>query len=231
MQMVFIEGVPGSGKSTMAERLCANAASLGIDVQWYLEESPDHPLRMKAAHTANSQGRFAEECLATWARFVDQCKGQKTVHIVEGIAFQSTVRFMMEMQETGIEQYYRRFEEVVACLNPKMVYLRPPDVAHHSREICAMRGEDWSHKVASYLEHTRYSTCHELTGISGMHQFWTDYATLCDDLLLATRIPTRAIDCAYGEWDRHMAEAAMFLKMDAISNEARATPHLETSVS
>jgi hypothetical protein len=231
MQMVFIEGVPGSGKSCMAERLCSNAASLGIDARWYLEESPDHPLRMKAANTSKSQGRFAEECLASWARFVDQCKGKKTVHIVEGIAFQSTVRFMMEMQENGIAQYYRRFEEVVACLNPKMVYLRPRDVAHHSREICAMRGEDWSHKVSSYLAHTRYSTCHELTGISGMHQFWTDYAALCDDLLVGTRIPTKTIDCVSGEWDMPMAEASRFIGLDGISNEASATPRLESSVS
>jgi hypothetical protein len=228
---VFIEGVPGSGKSGMAERLCSNAASLGIDAQWYIEESPNHPLRIKAANTSKSQGHFAEECLASWARFVDQCKGQKTVHIVEGIAFQSTVRFMMEMQENGIERYFRRFEELVACLNPKMVYLRPADVANHSREICAMRGEDWSHKVSSYLAKSRYSRCHGLTGTNGMHQFWADYAALCDDLILRTPIPTKTIDCVFGEWDRHMAEASMFLALDGISNAASATPRLESSVS
>lgn len=124
---------------------------------------------------------------------------------------------MMEMQETGIEPYYRRFEEIVACLNPKMVYLRPRDVAHHSREICAMRGEDWSHKVSSYLAKTPYSTCHRLTGISGMHQFWTEYAALCDHLIQGTPIPTKTVDCVCGEWDRHMAEASLFLGLDGIS--------------
>jgi adenylate kinase family enzyme len=219
MQIVLIEGVPGSGKSAMAQGLCSKAASLGIDAQWYLEESPSHPARMKGANAAVFQGSFAEECLAIWARFVDQCKGQKTIHIVEGIAFQSTVRFMMEMQENGIAQYYRRFEDIVTCLNPRMVYLRPRDVAMHSRKICKLRGEDWSNKVSSYLERTNYSNFHGLKGANGMHQFWASYAELCDGLLLKTRIPMKIVDCVSGEWNRHMAEASMFLGLHGIANE------------
>jgi hypothetical protein len=216
MQLVLIEGVPGSGKSAMVEQLCANAASLGIGARWYLEESPDHPVRMQAAHGAKSQGRFAEECLASWARFVDQCKGQKTIHLVEGIALQSTVRFMMEMRDNGIEQYYRRFEEIVARLKPRMVYLRPLDIASHLRATCALRGDVWSNKVSSYLAQTQYSSFHELHGASGMQQFWAHYAELCDGLLLGTSIPTITVNCVFGEWDRHMAKASTFLGLEEI---------------
>jgi adenylate kinase family enzyme len=220
MQIVFIEGVPGSGKSTMAEQLCSNAASLGIDVRWYLEESPDNPVRMGVGNATKSQGHFADECLSSWASFADKCQGQKTVHIFEGIAFQSTVRFMMERRENGIERYYRRFEEIVGCLNPRMVYLRPRDVASHSQDVCDLRGENWSHKVSGYLAQTQYSSYHELNGVSGMHQFWAKYAELCDDLLLKTSIPTTTIDFVFGEWERHMAEASTFLGLDRISDEA-----------
>jgi adenylate kinase family enzyme len=220
MQIVFIEGVPGSGKSSMAEQLCSNAASLGIDVRWYLEESQDNPVRMSVGNAAKSPGHFAEECLSSWASFVDQVKGQRTIHIFEGIAFQSTVRFMMEMRENGIERYYRRFEEIVECLKPRMVYLRPRDVATHSQDVCDLRGENWSHKVSSYLAQTQYSSYYELNGVSGMHQFWAKYAELCDDLLLKTSIPTTTIDFVFGEWDRHMVQASTFLGLERISDEA-----------
>ncbi len=220
MRIVFVEGVPGSGKSSMAERLCSNAASLGIDARWYLEESQDNPVRMNVGNASKSLGRFAEECLSSWAGFVDQCHGQKTIHIFEGIAFQSTVRFMMEMRESGIERYYRHFEQIVECLNPRMVYLRPRDIAIHSQNVCNLRGKDWSHKVTSYLAQTRYSNYHGLNGASGVHQFWAKYAELCDDLLLKTSIPTKTINCVFGEWDRHMVEASTFLGLKRITDEA-----------
>jgi hypothetical protein len=216
MQIVLIEGVPGSGKSTMAQQLCSHALSLGIDARWYLEESHDNPLRMKPGNTQSSPGRFAEECLSSWARVVEQWEGQKTLHIVEGIALQSTVRFMMEMRESGIEQYYRRFEEIVACLNPRMVYLRPQNVASHSQEICQLRGADWANKVSSYLAHTHYAKHHGLKGLGGMHQFWAQYAALCDGLRLGGRMSTKTIDFVSGEWGRHMAEACAFLHLEKI---------------
>jgi adenylate kinase family enzyme len=222
MQIVFIEGVPGSGKSSMAEQLCSNAASLGSDVRWYLEESQDNPVRMSVGNAAKSHGYFAEECLSSWASFVDQCQGQKTVHIFEGIAFQSTVRFMMDMRENGIERYYRRFEETVECLKPRMVYLRPRDIASHSRHVCDLRDENWSYKVSSYLAQTQYSIYHGLRGVNGMHQYWAKYADLCDDLLLKTTIPTKVVDFVFGEWDRHMVEASTFLGLERISDETSA---------
>jgi hypothetical protein len=220
MQMVFIEGVPGSGKSAMAQQLCSHLMGLGNDARWYLEESHDNPLRMKIGNTLSSPGRFAEECLSSWARFVDQCAGQKTVHIVEGVAFQSTVRFMMEMREDGIERYYRRFEEIVGCLNPKMVYLRPQEVTSHCAGICELRGKVWANRVSCYLAKTQYAKHHGLDGLGGMHQFWAEYASLCDGLLLKTRIPTITINFVSGEWDRHMAEACAFLHLQRFSNAA-----------
>lgn len=217
MQIVFIEGVPGSGKSSMAERLCSKAVSVGIDAKWYQEESRDNPLRMKTESAMISQGSLAEECLSTWASFIDQYKGQNTIHIFEGIAFQSTVRFMMEKRENGIERYYRRFEEIVECLNPSMVYLRPCDVVSHSKRICSLRGEDWCNKVSNYLAETPYSNFHGFNGTIGMHQFWSNYALVCDELLLETSIPTKTIDFVFGEWDRHIFEASVFLGLERIS--------------
>jgi adenylate kinase family enzyme len=220
MQIVLIEGVPGSGKSSMAERLCSKATIAGINAKWYQEQSQDNPLRMKAENAMKSQGNFAEECLSTWASFVDQCKEQRTIHIFEGIAFQSTVRFMMEKRENGIEQYYRRFEEIVKCLNPRMVYLRPHDISSHSRNISDLRGEDWSNKVSNYLAQTQYSNFHGFNGMIGMHQFWNNYSLVCDELLIATSIPTKTIDFIFGEWERHIYEASVFLGLERISNKS-----------
>lgn len=213
MRVCFIEGLPGSGKSTLAEAVCAIAVRSGYDARWYLEESPDHPVHPKPWGALKNQDNFVDECLRSWADFANQCLKQETLHILEGSVFQSTVRFMMEKRQPGIQNYYRRFEEIVGVLNPRMVYLRPRDAIDHSQYVSALRSEKWTTKVSGYLANTSYSAYLGLSGVDGMHRFWADYAELCDGLVAQTSIPTRKIEFVPGEWERHMADATDFFDL------------------
>ncbi len=218
----------------MAEKLCANALKARIDAKWYLEESHNHPVHPKLWLALKGDYNFAEECLYSWSSFVEKAKGHDTLHILDGSAFQSTVRFMMEKSLSGIEDYFRRFEDIVSVLEPRMLYMRPCDVVGHSKCVCAHRGEAWSTKVSVYLTKTNYAVCHELIGIEGMHRFWNEYAQLCDRLVLGTSIPTRTIRFVQGEWERHMAEATTFLGLNDTSaaiGEEKINSSLDTDVS
>ncbi|HEY0847117.1 MAG TPA: hypothetical protein VGE12_17240, partial [Noviherbaspirillum sp.] len=160
-----------------------------------------------------SDNAFIDACLEAWSQFTAKCQKDRVVHILEGSAFQSTVRFMLEDRLQGIDTYYRRYEEIVAPLNPQMIYLRPPDTLRHSRHTCGLRGQTWSEKVAGYLEKTSFSRHEGLKGVDGMHRFWANYATLCDELVSSSTMRVRTIDVVPGEWDRHMDEAKYFLKV------------------
>jgi hypothetical protein len=211
MAVWFVEGLPGTGKSTMAKNLCSMASKSGYDAKWYLEESHDHPVHPKKWRALKSDDHFINQCLQAWARFTEECLKQDTVHILEGSAFQSTVRFMMEKNRPGIQQYYRRFEEIVAPLYPRMVYLRPRDALQHSEYASALRGEHWTAKVSGYIERTPYATSSGLKGVGSMHRFWADYAALCDELVVHATIPAKTVSFEPGDWARHMAEATEFL--------------------
>lgn len=211
MTIWFVEGLPGTGKSTMAENLCSLAKASGHDAIWYREEMADHPVHPRSLTTQRRDGEnYIEACLQSWSRFTEKCQDHGTVHILEGSAFQSTVRFMMEERLAGIEDYYRRFEEIVAPLNPRMVYLHTQNVTRHSQYVSELRGSDWSRKVSGYLESTPYSVAGGLTGLDGMHRFWADYAKRCDKLAAHATMPVKVIEFVPGEWQRHLTEAAEF---------------------
>ncbi|OGB21052.1 MAG: hypothetical protein A3I66_18920 [Burkholderiales bacterium RIFCSPLOWO2_02_FULL_57_36] len=213
--MWLLEGLPGVGKSTMAAYLCELARQSGYAAKWYLEESHDHPVHSASLKGKRLDADFIEECLQSWSRFTEQCEKDETVHILEGSAFQSTVRFMMEEKRPAIAHYYQRFEEAVAPLNPRMVYLRPRDAVRHSQYVSMLRGNDWTAKVSGYLENTRHAKHEGLTGTNGMHKFWADYAALCDTLVARTKVPTKNVEFVPGDWRRHMAEANEFFELKA----------------
>lgn len=216
----------------MAERLCSLAKKSGNSAVWYLEESSEHPVHSKLLkETRRNSSIFTEACLLAWSRFAEKCQSDNVLHILEGSALQSTVRFMMEERIADIGTYYQRYEEIVACLNPCLVYLRPRDPIQHSKYTSGFRGGIWNEKVASYLEKTSYSKYKGLTGVCGMHQFWADYAMLCDSLVLSSKMPVKTISVMPGDWERHMCEAAEFLDIpfhSDVKNALRCTMALNT---
>lgn len=215
--MWLIEGLPGSGKSTLARQLCALAARSGLQARWYLEESHEHPVHPKGLRSRRSGGAgLAQACLDEWAAFVAQGE-REVVHILEGSALQSSVRFMLQAGSGDERAYFKRFEDLVAPLQPSMVYLRANRPYRHSQYTADRRGREWSTRVSSYLERTPYARARGWNGLAGMHRFWRDYASLCDELVGGTRLRAHTIPFGPGDWSRHLPEAARFLLRDARS--------------
>jgi hypothetical protein len=92
-----------------------------------------------------------------------------------------------------------------------MVYLRPRDAAQYAAHVSRFRGAAWTAKVGEYLERTHYSVSRGLSGTQGMHQFWAEYAALCDELIAKTAMPAMTIEVAPDKWARHLTEAIDFL--------------------
>jgi hypothetical protein len=209
MTLWFVEGLPGVGKTTLAENLCALVRKSGRAAVWYLEESIDHPVHGQSLKLERKNGGgFVSACLDSWYRFAERAAKDPVIHVLEGSAFQSTVRFMMEEELSGIDKYYTRFEEIVTPLAARMVYLRPKEAVEHSIFTSQSRGEAWTRKVGNYLEKTAYSKSRGLVGTNGMHRFWADYAFLCDGIVRKSVFPVKTINVEPGKWDRQTAEAA-----------------------
>lgn len=211
MALWLIEGLPGAGKSTLAQQLCADASAAGHMAQWSLEESRDHPVhaRQRGRVTPHSPG-FAQACLDGWAAFVAAAE-PGVIHILEGSAFQSTVRFLLEAGDPDIQSYFRQFQALVAPMSPRMVYLRAADPYRHSVDTAQRRGAAWTGKVVAYLEGTPYLRSKGMRGPEGMHRFWAHYADICDSLVATSAIPARSVTFEAGDWSAHFAAARQFM--------------------
>jgi hypothetical protein len=168
---------------------------------------------------------FSDLCVARWHEFVS--RAESTVHTLEGVAFQSTVRFMYAAHRTTseIQAYVDRFVEVTAPAAPLFVFLRPRDLAMYLSEfVCSVRGPAWVEKVSSYVASTPIARRHGWTGKDGLIAFWSGYGELCAELVAA--IPFRTLQLAVEE-GQHEAACLQAQKwvVDHVLNAAESAPH------
>ena len=103
-RLIFVDGLPGAGKSTTAEYVTRELEQRGIPCRLLREREPDHPLnvggewhpsgrttgaRMFAEYTV---GAFVEESLARWSAFATQALVSERVNVLDSYPFQNSVR-------------------------------------------------------------------------------------------------------------------------------------------
>ncbi|HRE16306.1 MAG TPA: hypothetical protein PLW86_04445, partial [Rhodocyclaceae bacterium] len=131
--------------------------------------------------------------------------------ILEGSAFQNTIRFMIEGLNQDIDAYFEHFQHAIQALEPRFIYLRPADLDQALAYTCHSRGNEWASKVAGYLETTPFCQSNELKGLPGMFSFWKSYALQCDTLFNQLRMPKLTVSPQAGRWEEQIPVICNFL--------------------
>jgi len=191
--IIQIEGIPGSGKTTAAKQLHRQLSENGINAYWVLEETQQHPITPQSLRRQSHRGNFAALSLNAWQRFNfdHQQAKQAPCAILEGYAFQSTVRFLFanNLPRSEIDAYFSTWQRI-GQTRTSLIYLEIDDPDKHFHDfVIPHRGDDWTQKVTRYVETTAYAKSNKLSGTQGLISFWSHYQTLCIELLKQCTLP------------------------------------------
>ena len=186
-QLWLIEGLPGSGKTSAAERLNSLSRAEGLPSRWWLEEAKDHPVLPAALRKKANEPAFAQLCIQAFQDFIGLETG---ILILEGSAFQNSIRFMFAnaRSEAEIWDYVAAWAEAVSVARPRLLMfeLKAPE-AHYTEFVAARRGAAWMEKLIAYVEATPAAQQRRWRGLDGFLHFWTDYQRIC--LTCARKLP------------------------------------------
>jgi hypothetical protein len=178
-QLWLIEGLPGSGKTSAAERLNALCAMDGLSSRWWLEESKDHPVLPAVLRKKAKEPGFSDLCVQAFRDFI---RTETGVLILEGSAFQNSIRFMFAnaRSEAEISDYLAAWADAVCAVRPRLLMfeVRAPE-DHYANFLAARRGAAWMEKLIAYVESTPVAEQCGWRGFDGFVQFWADYQQLC----------------------------------------------------
>jgi predicted kinase len=229
-KVIFVDGLPGSGKSTTAEYVAGVLERRGIPCRLLREREADHPLnvggdfhpsgsttgaRMFAAYTVRS---FIEESLARWTAFVARAMGSGHVSVLDSYPFQNSVRVLLQMDAdpTTLAAYQAWVHERAASLDPVLVYLDPGDVAHTLRAIAERRGPAWTDYAVAVITECPYASTRGLQGLNGAVTVLRSYKRLLDEAVARFPFPKLVLADCHRRWQACHAEIHGFLDLDEL---------------
>ncbi len=229
-RFVFFDGLPGSGKTTTAQRIWLHLRRLGRPARWWFEHEVGHPIfDDDQVRVARAQGGV--EPNAIFARAVDhyaaltaQLRASDETVLLESTLFQSAVgtQVLMDLPVAEIERHFVQAMAAVAPLRPALVYLRPPDVGAALRAIARKRGDWFPEFAVAHMANTPRGRRMGLKTYDDAITVFEEHRTICDRLLPRFPGERLTLDPSAGGWPRLMRDVTQFLGLPPMTEPAPA---------
>lgn len=155
-KLIFVEGIPGCGKSTNSQFIANQLEENGYNVEWIHEGVEDHPLWEERNDYFNDDGYVNEEYFDIYTdSLIDKFKklevdiiGNDKVYVIDGAIFSGFVNvyYKSDCYEEKTRQYFNKIEKALKNLNPLLIYLSTDRVREHTIETWENRAM-WGKKV------------------------------------------------------------------------------------
>lgn len=219
-RLVAVEGIMGSGKSTLVRFLARQIRLSGTPVRSYVEtrrgrSNPTDVLRSlredlrdpAAVWDRITPDALELRSLEKWEAFVERARTGREAGVFDGQVFGGdlTGLFLMDVGPDAVERYFRRLMEVARPLDPVLVHLRHSRPDQVLRRIAERRGPRWTAHQTGWKLASPYARGRRLEGLEGWIEAYRDLQALADRL--HDRFEGRKIrlDDPHADWPRTQA--------------------------
>jgi hypothetical protein len=201
---VIVEGVMGSGKSTVTVNIARRLEASGIPATGITEGVDPHPIRFDwdLPWSAMPPAELAKSCIAKWRAFVDSSLAADRIQAVDGQLFHGnlTSLLLLEADMELIAAYCREVVAVIKPLRPLLIYFHQDDVDSAIRAVSAQRGDKWVNYQANWKLESPYARRRGLAGLDGLIALYRQYRALTDQLFADLDIPKISIENSRQQW-------------------------------
>ncbi len=166
--LIIVEGLPGTGKSTTAAIIADELSKAGGKVLCVDEGVRDHPADY-ADYDFPDFETEREKILKKWRSCVDK-SDKNTTDVFNCVFLQNPMcETMMRfgMDSAASQRYISEIAEIIRPLHPLIVYIDKPGVRETVDRVLDERGNDWLEAVIDYHTSQGYGKRNQLSGYEG----------------------------------------------------------------
>lgn len=224
-RLVFFEGIPGSGKSTTAQRLYLHLLRQGHAARWYYEFDQTHPIltsderKQIADQGIDDANGMREKFLARWRAFAQSQLEEPGATILDGALLQVPVGLLLLLNDEPrrIVRHLRDVGQSLAALKPQLVHLYQEDVAAAIAAICQQRKDaSFDDALVELVANTPYGRSNQVRDLAGVVAFYQRKREIVDLILPQLEIPLLNIETSAGDWEEYERRITQFLSLPEI---------------
>ncbi|TWU12549.1 hypothetical protein CA54_13730 [Symmachiella macrocystis] len=208
-RIILVDGMPGTGKSTLSQFIFRQLRSDGQPVEWYHEESGTHPVRLfYEPQRHRSWSNYCDEVVLSWQRFVRELGSGNDVAVIDAAVLQNHVRSLLiyDCDRDLIVDLVLRIEKVITALNPVLIYLTPRDIESNFRDVVESRGQRLMELWTAAHDQYPYSRSTGLTGYAGFIKFWKEFDEISNRVFARIGFKKLRQRVSHDDWKTRYAE-------------------------
>lgn len=212
LKTVFIEGLPGSGKSTTATNLGRHLISNGESVKVILEPDEVNPFRLEAGTSQDVQPSFfIQQISKQWMDFLSQNSFRNGYLIQEAMTIQQQVNYLLWMnRKEDITPLVLKLFDLSKDLNPYLIYLYQNDATSSFQSTMLSRGQSWVEQKVKPIVNSPFANGKNKDHIALMNSFIGEVQTITDSLFDLFPYKKLKVDIS-GQREKHIQEICNFI--------------------
>lgn len=226
-EVIFVEGIMGSGKSTIAKFLADQITWNGFKSRFVPESELPHPTRvmwdLPNPHKPwidITPGDFVARIFQKWEKFISETEDAEHTTVFDGQLFHGdmTSLLLMDAGRSEIIRYVSEFARLGCEINPVLIYFYQKDSADYLRKLFAARGKKWLDYQIGWKVKSPYCQNRNLAGEEGLLELYNEYRSITDELFSGVQWKKLSIENSEQDWSQYRKQILDFLKLEGTSD-------------
>lgn len=215
-QLLLIEGIWGSGKSTTTQNLYLHLTQQGFTARRLFDEADaDHPCYEVGDSDPQAFTRTFSE---RWANLIEEARcDEGLMLLLESPFLNGAVQYFIQhgMPDRAVIEHTLALARQVLPLRPTMIHLYSPDTPRVWRRICDIRGPEWEEFMCGWPP--RWNQTHG-TDFTDIVEYLQRLRSLNDAIFDQLPFRKLAIDVGERNWPEYYRQISAFLELPALSS-------------
>jgi hypothetical protein len=184
-KVIFVDGLPGSGKTTLAHWLKQYFENRGPSVQFIAEYDLHHPLHWFVYHDGVdflppdidhiSPSTYMQDSLTKWGEFIFEQASSSDLMIIDGYPVLNSAGVFLwdDASHSDCQTYLVQVAELIEPLQPVLIYLRSSDLdAALARKLEFLQRDGHLEEFMTSMKSQPYLRRRGLSGEAGVRALW-----------------------------------------------------------